>query len=169
MAHSYYDLENKGVSANYCTNTFEKRHGLSKDIYDQDTNKKDIARQASSLCTPCKIGLTTIQILKIEHRFFIALNMRENIEVWQERNKPPSEDETEQCDYQFGSIYMGSRRTASTLHALEFSKLGDSAFIDFTSWLSTFVNKTLLPPGSALVDYRPSDMVRVSSIEGFSF
>ena len=49
-AHSYYDLEDKGVSANYSTKPFEKRHGSTKDTFDAGGANKDTARQVCAVC-----------------------------------------------------------------------------------------------------------------------
>lgn len=46
-AHTYYDIEDKGVSATYCTKSFEGHHGEAKDSYQMDSNKKDVAPQVS--------------------------------------------------------------------------------------------------------------------------
>ena len=44
-AHAYYDLEDKGVSANYCTNPWEKRHGSTKDTFDAQGANKEVAER----------------------------------------------------------------------------------------------------------------------------
>lgn len=47
--HAYYDIEDKGVSANYNTARYETRHALVKEAYQHDTNFKNIAPQVSTI------------------------------------------------------------------------------------------------------------------------
>jgi hypothetical protein len=49
--HSYYDIEDKGVTLNYSTKVFEVRHGPLKDAYQLDTNFKDFVKQVCNLVT----------------------------------------------------------------------------------------------------------------------
>ena len=112
------------------------------------------------LCGGNKLSdLTCDKILKVEHRFLVAVNIRENIQIWLQGNQPLPEDEKEPCPFQFGSLYLGSRQDPCSLGELELVKAGDLAYTDFASRLSTFVNDNLLPDGSPKIRYLLHDKV----------
>ena len=87
-----------------------------------------------------------LQILRVEHNALVALNIRDNIQIWLSQNaKTPSDSDNESktSAFQFGHIYMGSRQTPVTLKYLKTSFMEDPAFEAFDVHLNAFINGDL--------------------------
>ncbi|EKM49412.1 uncharacterized protein PHACADRAFT_33470 [Phanerochaete carnosa HHB-10118-sp] len=127
--HAYDDIEDKGCTGQYTTKTYEKRHGPSKQSYCYQTNKRDFVPQ----------------ILKVEHQSLVAMNIRHNIEVWDELHQEPEEDDKPTDPrFNFGKLHLGAPQQPSCFEAVENAQ---------------FINRYLLPPGSPSVHFRASDSI----------
>ena len=94
----------------------------------------------------------------MEHRSLVALDIRENIRIWNELQQPEEEDELSL--FQFGNIYLGSRQPPCSLETLCQSRSDDAAFSGFKPQLTNFVNEILQRRDLPQIRFQPHDKVR---------
>ncbi|KIP07360.1 hypothetical protein PHLGIDRAFT_71277, partial [Phlebiopsis gigantea 11061_1 CR5-6] len=145
--HGYYDIEDKGVTANSNTKGFEKHHGPAKNFFNLEGNKKQ----------------PEVQVLRGEHRSLVALNMRADIDRWLAERQtldPEEAQEPKLTMFQFGHVYLGSRQSPCSLSCFEDQHTADAAFQNITTRLTLFVNSEICSPqGLPHVRYQPSDNI----------
>ncbi|KAA1476942.1 hypothetical protein DENSPDRAFT_758082, partial [Dentipellis sp. KUC8613] len=126
--HAFEGIRHKGVTKNYNTKPNEKMHGPLKKAYAR-TNFKNVAPQAEYflLC-----------ILKSDHYKFVAIYIREQINMIEEAHKKSEieDDDSPQSKKTFtaGHVTLGSQQAAISFEALEGSNhpvLFRPAFKDF--------------------------------------
>lgn len=88
------------------------------------------------------------------------MNIRHNIQVWDELHQPPEEDDgPTDPKFEFGKLHLGAPQRPSSFEMVEGAHQKDAAFNRFRLKLAEFVNKYLLPSGSLPIRFRSSDMV----------
>ncbi|KIP05748.1 hypothetical protein PHLGIDRAFT_73799 [Phlebiopsis gigantea 11061_1 CR5-6] len=142
--HSYSDIEDKGVTANTNTKTFEKRHNPLKEGYDHINPSRNVGGQ----------------LLTYEHRAFVALTIRHDIdalarmrediaEEFARENSDIAEDTNSKA--QFGNIYLGAVQSVRDFkellaeHGSSKSHIFNQFRLQLTSYLNTHVRQAHEP------------------------
>ncbi|KAJ3522988.1 hypothetical protein NM688_g8795 [Phlebia brevispora] len=134
-SHSARDIRKKGVTRNYNTKPNEKLHGRLKEIYQTQTNFKDVKKQ----------------ITKLEHRSLIVSGIRDQWDEYQAYQKSLSAKKEDRVNpYRFGDHLLGSRQRPTTVSELEALHPRDPAFHRFHIRLANFLTIFLLTLGKPL-------------------
>ncbi|KAI0324005.1 hypothetical protein GY45DRAFT_1314512 [Cubamyces sp. BRFM 1775] len=142
--HVLDDIGAKGVTKNFNGKLFEKLHGPVKEIYDRQTNFKNV----------------DVQIAEIEHRRMVAQFIRAHLDAVNEAAKQDQADTTtRKGSLQFSHIRLGSLIT-QTFADLEKSRTADPIFTRFRLRLEAYLNRRYA--STAWVRLKAEDEISVS-------
>ncbi|KAI0658337.1 hypothetical protein C8Q70DRAFT_917521 [Cubamyces menziesii] len=128
--HAFDDIEQKGVSRNFNTKPNEKMHGPIKKAYRTRTNRRDVA----------------MQLLNIDHHFYIAGHIRTQLDELDAYLKARAEEDAEDSEplsdsLGGGHISLGARQNKCTIAQFLEAHRDDVAFRNFEQRLSKFLTK----------------------------
>ncbi|KAI6010037.1 hypothetical protein BKA83DRAFT_4467647 [Pisolithus microcarpus] len=140
-AHTFDDVEAKGVTRNFSTKLNEKMHGPLKEKYQRHMNFKNV----------------TDQILDIDHLELVSEFIHCRItdyNMYISNEEIIGDDDTEQED--FFHVKLGSKtKHPLTLEAIKQRSITDKAFIRFWAKLNEFLNRYFTVVGKSLPGGKP--------------
>ena len=111
--HLFADIQAKEATCNYNTKPNEKLYGALKDIYNLQTNKRNVADQVFvlSFIFPILFLLMLVQILKIDHYTLVMFLFQQWIALLDENHNSEEVMDVDEADTEDNIRHKPSRTT----------------------------------------------------------